>query len=82
MTVYGKPGKRWYRFPPFPQTLEIDEADSHIPTATTTTRTNLILKTRPVKRYAFEGKVMMPIRALKTLWTWGELSSAMARKEN
>jgi len=32
--------------------LEIDEADSHIPTATTT-RMNLILKTRPVKRYAF-----------------------------
>ena len=42
MTVYGKPGKRWYCFPPFPQTLEIDEADSHIPTATTTTRMNLI----------------------------------------
>jgi hypothetical protein len=37
MTVYGKPGKRWYCFPTFPQTLEIDEADSHIPTATTTT---------------------------------------------
>jgi hypothetical protein len=37
MTVYGKPGKRWCCFPPFPQTLEIDEADSHIPTATTTT---------------------------------------------
>jgi hypothetical protein len=52
MTVYGKPGKRWCCFPPFPQTLEIDEADSHIPTATTTTM-NLILKTRPVKRYAF-----------------------------
>jgi transposase InsO family protein len=29
------------------------EADSHIPTATTTTRMNLILKTRPAKRYAF-----------------------------
>jgi hypothetical protein len=53
MTVYGKPGKRSCCFPPFPQTLEIDEADSHIPTATTTTRMNLILKTRPVKRYAF-----------------------------
>ena len=53
MTVYGKPGKRWCCFPPFPQTLEIDKADSHIPTATTTTRMNLILKTRPVKRYAF-----------------------------
>jgi hypothetical protein len=37
MTVYGKPGKRWCCFPPFPQTLEIDEADSHISTATTTT---------------------------------------------
>ena len=37
MTVYGKPGKRSCCFPPFPQTLEIDEADSHIPTATTTT---------------------------------------------
>jgi hypothetical protein len=33
--------------------LEIDEADSHIPTATTTTGMNLILKTRPVKRYTF-----------------------------
>ena len=53
MTVCGKPGKRWCCFPPFPQTLEIDEADSHISTATTTTRMNLILKTRPVKRYAF-----------------------------
>jgi len=40
MTVYGKPGKQWCCFPPFPQTLEIDEADSHIPTATTTTRMN------------------------------------------
>jgi hypothetical protein len=36
--------------------LEIDEADSHIPTATTMTRMNLILKTRPVKRYAFCGQ--------------------------
>ena len=53
MTVCGKPGKRCCCFPPFPQTLEIDEADSHIPTAPTTTRMNLILKTRPVKRYAF-----------------------------
>ena len=53
MTVYGKPGKRQCCFPPFPQTLEIDEADSHILTATKTTRMNLILKTGPVKRYAF-----------------------------
>jgi transposase InsO family protein len=30
-----------------------DEADFHIPTATTTMRMKLILKTRPVKRYAF-----------------------------
>ena len=37
MTVCEKPGKRWCRFPPFSQTLEIDEADSHTPTATTTT---------------------------------------------
>jgi hypothetical protein len=41
MTVYGKPGKRWYCFPTFPQTLEIDEADSHIPTTTTTTGINI-----------------------------------------
>ena len=27
-------------FPPFPQTLEIDKADSHIPTATATTIMN------------------------------------------
>jgi hypothetical protein len=40
MTVYGKPEKRWCCFPPFPQTLEIDEADSHISTATTTTGMN------------------------------------------
>ena len=53
MTVYGKPGKRSCCFPPFPQTLEIDKADSHIPTATTTTRMIMILKTRPVKGYAF-----------------------------
>ena len=38
MTVYGKPGKRSCCFPPFPQTLEIDKADSHIPTAATTAR--------------------------------------------
>jgi hypothetical protein len=43
-------------FSPFPQTLEIDEADSHISTATTTTRMNLILKNRPVKRYAIWGQ--------------------------
>ncbi len=42
MTVCGKLGKRWCCFPPFPQTLEIDEADSHISTATTTTRMNQI----------------------------------------
>jgi hypothetical protein len=36
MTVYGKSGKRHYRSPPFPQTLEIDEADFHIFTAATT----------------------------------------------
>jgi len=40
MTVHGKPGKRWCCFPPFPQTLEIDTTDSHIPTATTTTEMN------------------------------------------
>jgi len=28
-------------FPPFPQTSEIDTADFHIPTATTTTRMNI-----------------------------------------
>jgi len=56
MTVCGKPGKRWCCFPPFPQTLEIDETDSHISTATTTTRMNLILNNRPVKRYAIWGQ--------------------------
>jgi hypothetical protein len=35
MPVYGKPGKRYNRFPPFPQTLKINETDFHIPTATT-----------------------------------------------
>jgi hypothetical protein len=53
MAVCGKPGKRWCCFPLFPQTLEIDEADSHISTAATTTRMNLILKTRPVKSDVF-----------------------------
>jgi hypothetical protein len=53
MAVCGKPEKPWSCFPPFPQTLEIDEADSHIPTATTTTRMNLILKPRPVKGIVF-----------------------------
>jgi hypothetical protein len=53
MAVYGKLGKRWRCFPPFPQTLEIDKAASHIPTATTTTRMLNILKTRPAKGYAF-----------------------------
>jgi hypothetical protein len=49
MTVYGKPGKRWCCFPPFPQTLEIDEADSHIPTATTTTMRMIILPQNPAR---------------------------------
>ena len=53
MTVHGKRGKRWCCFPPFPQTLEIDKADSHIPTATTTTRRNKILQTSPAKSDAF-----------------------------
>jgi hypothetical protein len=50
MTVYGKHGKRWCRFPTFPQTLEIDQADSHIPTATNTTGSS---QNQPVKGYAF-----------------------------
>jgi hypothetical protein len=45
-------GKRKAVFPPFPQPLEIDEADSHIPTATTTTRIN-ISSNRLVMGYAF-----------------------------
>jgi tartrate-resistant acid phosphatase type 5 len=57
MTAYGKPGKRWCCFPPFPQTLEIDEADSHIPTATTTTRMNLTSKTGRLRDTQSEGKV-------------------------
>jgi hypothetical protein len=36
--------------------LENEEAELNNPTATTTTRMNLILKTRPVKRYAFCGQ--------------------------
>jgi hypothetical protein len=36
-----------------PQTLEIDEADSHIPTATTTTTRMNISSNRSAKRYAF-----------------------------
>ena len=56
MTVYGKPGKRSCCFPSFTQTLEIDEADSHIPTATTTTTRINISSTRLVMRYAFRGQ--------------------------
>jgi len=29
MTAYGKPGKRWCCFPPFPQALEIKKRFSH-----------------------------------------------------
>src|ERR1039458_9242677 len=61
MTVCGKPGKRWCCFPPFPQTLEIDEADSHIPTATTMTRMNQISsKPGPLRDTHSEGKVKVP----------------------
>jgi hypothetical protein len=38
MTAYGKPGKRYDRFPPFPQALEIKN-DFHITIATTNTST-------------------------------------------
>ena len=57
MTVHGKPENDGAVFPPFPQTLEIDQADSHIPTATTTTRMNIILKTRRLRDTHSEGKV-------------------------
>src|ERR1022692_3644979 len=61
MTVCGKPGKRWCCFPPFPQTLEIDETDSHIPTATTMTRMNQISsKPGPLRDTHSEGKVKQP----------------------
>jgi hypothetical protein len=60
MTVYGKPGKRWSCFPPFPQTLEIDEADSHISTASTTTTRMNISSNRPAKGYAFWGQAHKP----------------------
>src|ERR1019366_2466510 len=64
MTVCGKPGKRWCCFPPFPQTLEIDEADSHIPTAATTTRMNLVSsKTGELRDTYSEGKVNPPLPA-------------------
>jgi hypothetical protein len=49
MPVYGKPGKRWCCFPPFPQTLEINEADFHIPTATTTTTRMIIFPQNPAR---------------------------------
>ena len=45
-------GKRWNCFPTLPTTLEIDKADFHIPTATTTTRINFSLKPA-AKGYAF-----------------------------
>jgi hypothetical protein len=35
-------------FPPFPQTLEIDEADFHIPTASTAT-TRRIISSKPAR---------------------------------
>jgi hypothetical protein len=49
MPVYGKPGKRWCCFPPFPQTLEINEADFHIHTATTTTTRMIIFPQNPAR---------------------------------
>jgi hypothetical protein len=46
-------GKRKAVFPPFPQTLEIDEADSPISTAATTTTRINITSNRLVMGYAF-----------------------------
>jgi hypothetical protein len=36
MTAYGKPGKQNGCFPPFPQTLKIDQTGPHIPNAIST----------------------------------------------
>jgi hypothetical protein len=82
MTVCGKPGKRWCYFPPFPQTLEIDETDSHIPTATTMTRMNQISsKPGPLRDTHSEGKVkpilakeaLISTRLFSPLKLWGSL---------
>jgi hypothetical protein len=40
-------------FPPFPQTLEIDEADFHIPTASTAATRGVSPQNPLVKGYAF-----------------------------
>jgi hypothetical protein len=52
MKVYGTPGKRWRCFLPFPQTVEIDEPDSQIPSATTTTARINISSRRLAMGYA------------------------------
>src|SRR5450631_1798510 len=68
MTVCGKPGKRWCCFPPFPHTLEIDETDSHIPTATTMTRMNQISsKPGPLRDTHSEGKGTFAVQERESL---------------
>jgi hypothetical protein len=49
MPVCGKPEKRRCCFPPIPQTLEIDKADFHIPTATTITTRMIIFPQTPAR---------------------------------
>jgi hypothetical protein len=53
MPVHGKPGKTMKLFfPPFPQTLEIDNADFHIPTPRLRPG-EISPQTRRANRYAF-----------------------------
>jgi hypothetical protein len=47
-------------FPPFPQTLEIDEADFHIPTLDCYYEEDYLLKTRPLRDTHSRGKAISP----------------------
>jgi hypothetical protein len=58
MTVYGKHGKTMKLFfPPFPQTLEIDTADFHIPTPRLRREDDYLLKLAGLRDTHSEGKV-------------------------
>jgi hypothetical protein len=62
MPVHGKHGKNDEAvFPTLPTDVGNRCGDSHIPTATTTTGMN-IFKARPVKGYAFWGKITQETR--------------------
>src|ERR1039457_3277043 len=77
MTVCGKHGK----------TMKPFSHPSHSPTATTTTRMNSILQTRPLRDTHSEGKVkgtrrLIDLRNLFRLWSWNSGGSSNEEGEN